>query len=219
METKAYSIVSGGMDSTLATFLAKDKYSNIVALFFDWGQKSVEDEWEAVQKVCEKMKINEIEKIEVPIDKWDKSSLTKGDRNKVNDNFMVPERNLIFISLAASYARANGGGDLIVGFNKDDGGYDTSKKFVEQINLFFRQGTEELEKSTGTYLHGTVINLTAPLIEYNKGKIIEQLKANSLYELTYTCYAANGPCKKCKACKKRQESLTSYGNKEPIQRI
>ena len=217
MKDKAYSIISGGMDSTLATFLAKKKYSQIAALFIDWGQKSMDDEWAAVQKVCAKLDINKIEKIEVPIYKWDKSSLTQGDRKEVDDNFMVPERNLIFISLAASYARANGGGSLIVGFNKDDGGYDTSKEFVDQINVFFKQGTKELDGYTGTYLHGTVITLEAPLIEYDKKKIVEELKANGLYDLTYTCYAAKGPCGKCKACKKKEASFTSYGSKEHVQ--
>jgi len=58
---------------------------------------------------------------------------------------MVPERNLVFISLAASYDRAKGGGSLVVGFNQDDGGYDTSQEFVNQINEFFNQGTEDLK--------------------------------------------------------------------------
>ncbi|MCK9196934.1 MAG: 7-cyano-7-deazaguanine synthase [Syntrophales bacterium] len=215
MKDKAYSIISGGMDSTLATFLAKKKYSQIVALFIDWGQKSVDEEWIAVQEICALLEINEIERIEVPIDKWDKSSLTQGDRKEVDDNFMVPERNLVFISLAASYARANGGGCLIVGFNKDDGGYDTSREFVDQINVFFEKGTKELSCYNGTYLRGTKITLEAPLLGYDKKKIAEELKANDLYNLTYTCYAAKGPCGKCRACKKREASFTSYGSKGP----
>ncbi len=205
MPTKAYSIMSGGMDSALATSWAQRNYDEVVILFFDWGQKSVKEEWASAHKICEKLGIpvENVERIKVPIHRWDKSSLTNGDPETVdNDNFMVPERNLMFISLAASYARANGGGDLIVGFNQDDGGYDTDEKFVADINEFFKQGTEDLKGESG-YLSGTVINLVAPIIAKNKPQIREELKAQGLFELTYSCYAANGPCGRCRACQKR----------------
>lgn len=217
MLNTAFSILSGGMDSTLATYLSIKNYKRTVAIFFDWGQKSLEEEFSAVKKICENLKIQKIEKIEAPIYKWDKSCLTQGDRFSADDDFMVPERNLVFISIAASYARANGGGTIIVGFNRDDGGYDTTKIFIEQINSIFRQGTEDLKSNTDSYLCNSEIKLDAPLIGYSKTKIEKELIEIGLFDLTYTCYAANGPCGKCPACKKREgASFVSYGNK-PLQ--
>ena len=197
--------MSGGMDSTLSTVWAKGKYKKVIALFFSWGQKAEKDEWAAVQRICEKLDIKKVKKIDAPISRWDQSSLTKGTPNKINnEDFMVPERNLVFISLAASYARAKGGGSLVVGFNQDDGGYDTSQEFVNQINEFFNQGTEDLKCETG-YISGTFIKLEAPLIKKTKPLIREQLKSSGLFSLTYSCYAAGGFCLECKACQKRIE--------------
>ncbi len=212
MNKKAYCIMSGGMDSSLSAVWAKKKqYDEIESLFFDWGQKSAEKELKAVKAICKSLSIKVIEEIKVPISDWDKSSLTKGDRDIIsNDNFMVPERNLIFISIAASYVRAKGGGHLIVGFNKDDGGYDTKQDFVDQLNTLFQDGNKEL-KNVSNYLLGTEIELVAPLLKKNKLEIKGELEEMGLFSLTYSCYAANGPCMKCKACKNRNPEI--FGNK------
>lgn len=213
MIKNTYSIISGGMDSTLATYIAKEKYDEVVAIYFDWGQKSSKDEYIAVQKICNRLEIDSIITIYVPINEWDKSCLTQGDPKVIDNDFMVPERNLIFISLAASYARANGGGIIIVGFNKDDGGYDTNEKFVRQLNGFFKQGSDDLKSFSESYLYGTAIKIEALLINFDKARIKMELEKAGLFDLTYSCYAASGPCGKCSACKKREGKIISYGSK------
>lgn len=213
MKKKAYCIMSGGMDSSLSAAWATKEaaYDRVESVFFDWGQKSVKEELKAVKAICERLGIEPPQEIKIPISTWDQSSLTQGEPNQVdNDNFMVPERNLVFISIASSYARAKGGGDLIVGFNRDDGGYDTKQGFVDQLNNLFDDGSADL-RDEGGYLQGTEIRLVAPLMGKNKIEIRTELKEMGLFPLTYSCYAANGPCGKCRACVNRNRE--GYGSK------
>jgi 7-cyano-7-deazaguanine synthase len=208
MKKKAYCIMSGGMDSSLsAAWATEAEYDNVRSLFFDWGQKSVKEELDAVKAICAKLGIESPQEIKIPISVWDQSSLTQGNPNQIdNSNFMVPERNLVFIAIAASYARAKGGGDLIVGFNRDDGGYDTKQGFVDKLNALLADGSADLTDEDAGYLRGTQIELVAPLMGKGKKEIRDELKKRGLLPLTYSCYAANGPCGKCNACLKRNRT-------------
>ncbi len=201
----AFCIMSGGMDSTLAMVDAKKKYKDIRILFFDWGHKAVKEEFEAIKKICKNKKIrihtNKIVRIKVPIHEWDKSVLTKGDpKDAAGENILVPERNLVFISLAASYARANGGGVLIVGFNYDERNYyDTNPKFVENLNTVFKYCNKKADGK---------IEIDDIVHDKNKIQIKNELNNLGILKLTYSCYAAGGPCngiRKCKACLKRSK--------------
>lgn len=205
MANNAFYIMSGGMDSTLAAYESKHKYYRNTAIFIDWGQKAVKEEQEAVENICQELDISGPEIIRIPIEQWDKSELTQGEKTKIvqDNNIMVPERNLAFLAIAGSFARANGGGDLIVGFNKADCGYDAKGDFVEAVNKILHHENKELEDADITYIRNSELNLVAPLLDKDKKYIFDKLKENGLLELTYSCYAANGHCKKCPACKRR----------------
>lgn len=196
---RAFSIFSGGLDSTLASYKAAYQFLEVIPIFFDWGQKASKEEWKAVCAISSKIKLKEPVSISVPINKWDTSSLTQGNSKIVDpNNFIVYERNLIFISMAASYARAHGGGVLVVGFNKDDAGYDTSAPFVDEINILLNLLNKEFPERK--------VALYSPLIETDKTEIIQELKHAQLFEMTYSCYASDGPCGKCPACIKKQKN-------------
>ena len=196
MPDKAFSIVSGGLDSSLATYIAKHRYKEVIPVFFDWGQKALHEEWKAVKLLASKLELTDPVSISIPISNWDNSSLTKGNPSQIDPkNIIVFERNLIFISIAASFARSHGGGTLVVGFNKQDAGYDTKDSFVAEINTLLNQLNKEFPNLP--------IGLDAPLIQQDKYSIISQLKEVGLFDLTYSCYAAEGPCNKCPACEKR----------------
>ncbi|MCE7697629.1 MAG: 7-cyano-7-deazaguanine synthase [Methanobacterium paludis] len=53
---KAITVLSGGLDSTVATSYFNDEYE-IHALTFDYGQWSAEREIESAKTVCEKLNI------------------------------------------------------------------------------------------------------------------------------------------------------------------
>ena len=55
-KNKAIAVLSGGLDSTVATAYFKDKYE-IHALTFDYGQRSAEMEIESAKAICEQLNI------------------------------------------------------------------------------------------------------------------------------------------------------------------
>ena len=54
---KAVCIMSGGMDSTLCAVMAKKAGYDIVALHFDYGQRTMKREKRAFNEICERLGI------------------------------------------------------------------------------------------------------------------------------------------------------------------
>lgn len=113
-------LLSGGLDSTIAglKIIEVGDCSRIIPVFVNYGQKSVEQEWDSVKKVAEKMKMLTRDKEitfhpPVRIDlkseevfsifNWSKSKLITGNNQA---NAYVENRNMILISVVASYAES-----------------------------------------------------------------------------------------------------------------
>jgi len=152
MKKVLFSLLSGGIDSTLATLKAIQAGSNksvssIVPVFIDYGQKSRKQEWNAVLKVSERLR-KEANAKEIRFDppakirlaaysrngfgifKWSESMLIKGDKSGVAE---VENRNMVLVSIAASYAKSltphNERAVIITGFRNEF--YDTRTEFVK----------------------------------------------------------------------------------------
>jgi 7-cyano-7-deazaguanine synthase len=197
----AYTILSGGIDSTLATIIAKEKYKTAKSIFFDYGQKARDMEWKAANSICSALGIEKPENVKIDLH-WDESYLTK---EKDNKKFIMHGRNLIFIALALSFVRTKGGGVIITGFNKSDAGFDTSEKFVAMISNILENENNDASSE------GKRVTLVSPLIELEKVQIINEFKnrkMEDILKLTYSCYAGTEPpCGVCHACKNRSEAL------------
>ena len=128
---KAISLLSGGLDCTVATSVYDEEYE-IYALTFNYGQKSFERELKASQEICKKMDWNH-EVIELPwLSQISTSSLTTSEdipelgeddldnleKSKESaSNVWVPARNTVFTSIALSYAESIDAEIIIVGWN------------------------------------------------------------------------------------------------------
>ena len=64
---KAICILSGGMDSTLASYIAKKKDGyEIIAVHFNYGQRTEKRELQAFRDICEDLEILEKYEIDIP---------------------------------------------------------------------------------------------------------------------------------------------------------
>ena len=128
--SKSIILMSGGLDSvvTLAYSNAHTDYNVELALTFDYGQKSVDAEIEASRKICEYYNI----KHEVINLDWlktiTKSSLVS-NREVPDKNFetaesassvWVPNRNALFLNIAACYCDSFGYDYILYGANKQE---------------------------------------------------------------------------------------------------
>jgi len=133
MKGKAVILLSGGQDSTTCLFWAKKRFEEVYAIGFDYGQMHIKELKQATKIAKEanvSYKIFDVKNLLAP------SSLTKhSNHNKASDiNKDLPAsftsgRNILFISIAASYAASKGINNIITGVCQTDySGYPDCRK-------------------------------------------------------------------------------------------
>ncbi|MGB9937517.1 MAG: 7-cyano-7-deazaguanine synthase QueC [Methanobacterium sp.] len=222
---KAISVLSGGLDSTVATAYHLDKHE-IHAITFNYGQRSAEMEINSSKAICEKLGIDHTV-IELPwLKQLGKSALTSGDDvpelkeyeldnkeicDKTARKVWVPGRNVVFTAIATSFAEAKNAEKIIVGWDLEEAVTfpDNSKEFLDAFNQVLKIGT----------LDG--VQIEAPVINLNKDEIVKLgVKVNAPMDLSYSCYMGEEEhCGTCESCMRRRrafkeskvEDETKYG--------
>ena len=211
-------LLSGGLDSSTVTGIAKKSKAKIFGLSFDYSQRH-KKELHSASIIAKHFDIEEFKIIKLDLSLWGGSSLTdtqkkipiQGLQNNKIPNTYVPGRNTIFISVALSYAEAINADCIGLGVNAlDYSGYpdcrpDYIKKFQELANLANKRGREN-----------NPIKLWTPLLDLNKEEIIELAFDNNVpLEKTWSCYSGNSkPCGKCDSCRIRNAAYQKWLNKK-----
>ena len=207
--SKGIILLSGGLDSLVSLVLGKDKYGICLALTFDYGQKSAKQEIEASSKICKYYGLqHEIIKLEW-LKKITHTALVEGDNipegealkdsDKSAKSVWVPNRNGLFLNIAASYADGENYDYILIGANKEEGETfpDNSKEFIEKINASFKLSTRKQPQ------------VIAPLINSNKNDIVKLALDNKIpLEYVRSCYSNNTKhCGKCESCTRLKNAL------------
>lgn len=219
---KAIVLLSGGLDSTTALYLAKNQgFDEIYALTFEYGQKH-DKELKSAIAVAQATGVKEHKIVNLSLNQWKGCSLTDqeleisdGDINRSDiPATYVPARNMVFLSVAASYADALGITDIFIGVSEVDySGYvDCREEFIKAmetaINLGTVLGAEKKQK----------ITLHAPFMHMTKAEEVllgVQLGVN--FGLTWTCYrGGKHPCGTCDSCLLRAKAFADAGVKDPV---
>jgi 7-cyano-7-deazaguanine synthase len=126
----------------------------------------------------------------------------------------VPARNMIFLSIAASYAETLGAQDIFIGVSQVDySGYvDCRQEFIESMEQTINKGTVcAVEKNMPIKIHAPFMFLSKEQ-EIKLGK-----KLNVDYSLTWSCYKGKEkPCCVCDSCILRQEAFKNAGMTDPL---
>jgi 7-cyano-7-deazaguanine synthase len=217
----AIPLLSGGIDSAVATLIARDTYQRIQPVFIDWWHQigineshlSQTKERSAANRIAVILGIHNPYIIQIPF-KW------YAEEKNVNDQAFPYARNLVFLSAAASYAATAHGGNkniIVVGFNKSDqGGVDASPEFVESFRELIRHCIENNE-DLGR------MDVNAPLLNLNKKEIIRmayERGAGKAIEASWSCYrAGESHCGQCRNCRLRKEAFARAGIEDPTNYI
>ena len=230
---KSVAILSGGLDSLVSLALAKKETDVIVALTFDYGQKAAAEEIKAASKIAKHYGITHKtivldwlkqitktslvnEKEEVPAvsehDLTSKLEITQTSAKAV----WVPNRNAVFVSIAASYAESLGAGLIVTGFNSEEAMTfpDNSIQFTSACNQLLRLSTLSKPK---------VISYVQ---SYNKCGIVNTgIKLAVPFGLIYSCYRgtarlpagqAKKMCGRCESCSRTKKAFRDTGNFDMI---
>lgn len=221
MRKSIYPLLSGGVDSTIATLkiMSSNDFDIIQPIFINYGQKACEQEWKSVCNVSARLaklvKGNRIFRNPKRIDlacssmsksgifQWSKSLLLTGDQK--GDPY-VENRNMILLSVAASFVESQIGkaqeGVIIAGFR--DEWPDTQREFVASMNRVLSFLLAKKEK---------YIRIEAPIIDYGphgKCRMVKDFwKYRNILELTWSCWnpLRGERCRICDACRGRKQAL------------
>ena len=219
---KAIVLLSGGLDSTTSLYLAKSEgFGEIYALTFEYGQKH-DRELRAAREVARAAGVKEHKFVKLLLNQWDGCSLTDpkmevpdGDlrRDTVPDTY-VPARNMVFLSVAASYADALGVEDIYIGVSEVDySGYvDCREEFIRSMERTINLGTV-LGAERGRH-----ITIHAPFMHMAKADEIRLgARLGVDYGLTWTCYrGGDRPCGTCDSCLLRAKAFAEAGMEDPL---
>ncbi|MCK5893081.1 MAG: 7-cyano-7-deazaguanine synthase QueC [Endozoicomonadaceae bacterium] len=214
MMNKVVVIYSGGMDSYTVLHNALRKDYEVYALSFDYGQRH-RKELDFAKSVSEQLgishKVVDITSI-TPL--LQGSSLTsnidipEGEYSVDNmKSTVVPNRNMILLSLATGYAISLQAGAVFYGAHHDDSAVypDCRPEFVKAVSEVTRIADWQ------------PVEIVAPYINASKSDILKDGLTMGLdYRQTWTCY--NGrkkACGLCGACHSRLKAFEALNLIDP----
>jgi 7-cyano-7-deazaguanine synthase len=217
---RAVVLLSGGLDSATALYLAKKKGFRCYCLIFDYGQRH-RREVAAAKGIARGANCKwQVIKIALP---WKGSSLLDkdmplhrlvsrpvGQLANIPSTY-VPGRNIIFLSLALSYAEAIGAQAIFIGAHAQDySGYPDCRP------AFYRAFAQVISAGTKAGVEKKKINIETPLLHMGKAEIIKLgFSLGVPLEKTWSCYrGANLPCGKCDSCLYRAKGFREAGMKD-----
>ncbi len=195
--TPSIVLLSGGLDSTVSAAVAVRKTKVLFALMFDYAQRAARMELRASRKICQALKIK-LETIRLPFFKeFKKCLLLSNNQLPITNNLRglwVPNRNGLFINIAACYAEYYGADLIVTGFNVEEAREfpDNTAGFIQSINKTLRYST---------LLRVSVVSYVADLTKKEIYRLGLQSKAP--LEHVYSCYLGKTKmCGKCASCRK-----------------
>jgi 7-cyano-7-deazaguanine synthase len=215
---KAICILSGGMDSTLAAYMAKNDGYEIIAVHFNYGQRTQDRELKAFRDICDDLEILEKYEIDIPFfTQIGASALTDKNIDVPTGGIeagvpitYVPFRNGIFLSITAAIAEKEGATAMYIGVvQEDSSGYpDCTDSFINDMKKAINQGTKE----------DTHIDILTPLVHLSKAQIVQEaLRLNVPLEHTWSCYKEETEaCGVCDSCRLRLNGFKIANQIDPI---
>jgi len=217
---KAVVILSGGMDSTTAAFIAKNEGYEIIPVHFNYSQRTEKRELKAFRDICDYLKIPQEKRYEIDIPFFKQigaSALVDTSLDVPTDGVKpgipityVPFRNGIFLSIAAAIAEKEGADLIYIGVvEEDSSGYpDCREEFITHMQNAINAGTKP----------ETNVKIKTPLIHLKKEDIVKKaIKEGVPLELTWSCYKnEEKACGVCDSCRLRLKGFEKAGVKDKI---
>lgn len=214
-------LLSGGFDSVTLLHYLKHKYPQaaIHALGFNYGQRHTRELKCAVWQtetlgVCLKvLDLGVLRDLAGHATALIAGAAVPAMRDLAPDQLdqpstYVPNRNLLFLTLAAAYAESCGIQDIFYAAQHQErySYWDCTEEFLQKLNCLLA-----LNRRAPVEAH-------APLIALNKAEILRiGLELGVDYSQTWTCYKGEDlPCSVCPSCIERATAFQAVGLSDPL---
>lgn len=221
---KAVCLLSGGLDSTVTAYIAKNNKYDIYPLSFLYGQQH-EKELRSARTIGSLLTERDHIFFSLPLHKFGGSTLYKSEKptvkitplNEIGTSIpstYVPARNTVFLSIALSYAESLDADAIYIGVTATDySGYpDCRPEYIQAFqtmaDLSTKKGVEQKQ-----------IKINTPLLHLTKKQIIiKGLELNVPFEHTWSCYQGRiKACGICDSCQLRLKGFKDVGTPDPIE--
>ena len=208
-------LLSAGLDSTVNFYAAINETNVTLAITFNYGQKAAAKEIAQAKILAEINKINHIV-VDLPwLKELGKSSLTHDmisvptgksvslESKEISEatakSVWVPNRNGVFLNIAASFAESTMAEVIIPGFNREE-----AVTFLDNSLDFIRATRKSFAYSTATK-----VDIQCYTIAMGKIEIVELGKKLSVpFDKIWPCYQAkNLWCGECESCKRSKRAF------------
>lgn len=217
-DTHAIALLSGGLDSCVATAEAVAAHGHrVAALHVSYGQRTARREREAFEAIADHYEMKERLATDIShLARMGGSSLID-EQLPIPDSLdeaaipttYVPFRNANLLAIAVAWAEVLGAHEIYCGAHAPGSAYpDTQPPFFAAF-----QGLIEVATPPSVD-----IRLLTPLLHLDKGQIVR--RGNDLtapFHLTWSCYAQEAtPCGRCHSCYLRQTGFDAAGVQDPL---
>lgn len=217
---KSIILLSGGLDSAVCLAQAVKETEILKVLTFDYGQRSREKETKAARNFCahynldhEIIQLDYLQRLTktalvdrgVPLPEpgeVDLDDLT-GRAQETARQVWVPNRNGLFINLAACYAESLEADLIVTGFNREEAATfpDNSPEFIQAINSSLNYSV----------LHRVEVKSFTQ--DLDKKEIVALgLELNLPFQYIWSCYEEQDKlCGRCESCQRLKRALAANG--------
>lgn len=223
IDLKSIVLLSGGLDSAVSLAHALRETEVVLALTFDYGQQAAEPEKKAAaslaehygvrHRVIELSFLKEITRTALVCREQNLPEPAPGELDNPEASsagaiqVWVPNRNGVFINIAAAFAEALGCERVVTGFNREEAATfpDNSPGFVEALN-------EALSFSTLNKVKA--VSYTQRL---DKVEIVRLgMKLNVPFQYVWSCYRGDERmCGRCESCRRFWRATEAAGLNVP----
>lgn len=211
-------LLSGGLDSAVLLADLKSQGLELWALNIDYGQRHSR-ETRAAKRLAEKYSVP-LFSLQLPQLRqlMGGSALTSESipvpeghyQEEVMKQTVVPNRNMVFLSLAASYALSvKAEGVAYAAHSGDHHIYpDCRPEFIQKVSEVLR------------VCDWHSVGLLTPYAQFSKGEILKRgIELGVPFEETWSCYQGGAePCGLCGTCVERAEAFAACGIEDPLLR-
>ena len=198
-------LVSGGLDSIVSLACAARERRVESVMFFDYGQRARESERVSSRSAADYYGLP-FQDVDV---RWLESLAPRGMQASTPgeeagpleslDDVWIPNRNGVFINIAAAYAERYGCDTIVTGFNREE-----AEEFPDNSAEYVARSTRALELSTRNQVR--VESFTLAL---DKSDIIRLgLEIKAPLSIVWSCYrSGERMCGRCASCRRLRGAL------------
>ncbi|MCL2642636.1 MAG: 7-cyano-7-deazaguanine synthase QueC [Candidatus Bathyarchaeota archaeon] len=210
---KCVVVLSGGPDSAIVAYWAKNQGYQVYPLTFKYGQIAAKETL-AAQKIAENLSTNtKIIDLSALKDIFNQTTALVNRNIPLTSEFtptiIVPFRNAIFLSVAVAYATTVEADNIFYGAHGSDEPFfpDSRREFYEAFEKAARLGTEQN------------INIHAPYSDKKKFELFKiGATLNVPLEITWSCYLdGEKHCGLCESCVNRKKAFYESNIADPTE--